>query len=67
MLVLAGEAAIGSLLNPVRNTTPEKVRSERLRRRGPKHFTIANAQVRDAHVGQSIQLDLDGWIDLSGF
>src|ERR1700737_68773 len=43
----AGEAAIGLLLNPMRDTAPEEVRPERLRRVIPKHFALPAAYMND--------------------
>jgi hypothetical protein len=46
----------------MRYAATEQVRAERLWRIGPEHFAVANAQLRDGHDGQPIQLGLDGWI-----
>jgi hypothetical protein len=44
------------------DAAPEQIRAERLRWVTPKHFAIPDAQLRDRHDSQPIQLDLDGWI-----
>jgi hypothetical protein len=47
---------------PVRDAAPEQIRTERLRRIGPKHIPVSHPQLDDWHRCQPIQLGLDGWI-----
>ena len=57
--MLSRQAAIGSLLDPVGDASPEQVRTECLWGFSPEQLAIAVAQLRDRHVGQPLQFGLD--------
>ncbi|MCU1253314.1 MAG: hypothetical protein JWQ49_6343 [Edaphobacter sp.] len=54
-----GEAAIGLLLNPLRDAAAKQIRTERLWRISPKHVPVSDAQLGDWHRRQPIHLVLD--------
>src|SRR6516165_3583443 len=61
-LMLPREAAIGPLLNPVRDAAPKQVRTERFGWLGSEQLLITATQLDDRQLGQPLQLGLDRWI-----
>src|ERR1700746_458733 len=61
-LMLPREAAIGPLLNPVRDAAPKQIRTERFGWPGAEQLLITATQLDDRQLGQPLQLGLDRWI-----
>src|SRR5258706_11920771 len=57
-----GEAAVSLLLNPMRDTSPQQVRTERFWWFGPKQLAVSFPQVRDWCRRKPIQLGFTSWI-----